>query len=42
MEENEKEDVKTDSADSNFGPMYMGKYITCPQYKREIVLEGVR
>lgn len=33
LEENEKyekEDVKTDSVDSNLGPMYMGKYITCP------------
>lgn len=41
LEETEKKDVKTDSVDSNFGPMYMGKYTTCPQYKKEIVLEGV-
>ena len=38
----EKEDVKTDSVDSNFGPMYMGKYITCPQCKNKLMLEGVR
>ena len=41
LEENEKyekEDVKTDGVDSNFGPMYMGKYITCPQCKNKIML----
>lgn len=42
LEENEKKDVKTDSVGSNFGPMYMGKYTTCPQYKKEIMLEAVR
>lgn len=41
LEENEKKDVKTDSVGSNFGPMYMGKYTTCPPYKKEIMLEGV-
>lgn len=38
----EKEDVKTDGVDSDFGPMYMGKYITCPQCKNKIVLEAIR
>ncbi len=38
----EKEDVKTDGVDSDFGLMHMGKYITCPQCKNKIMLEGVR
>lgn len=38
----EKEDVKTDGVDSEFGPIYMGKHITCPQCKNKIMLEGVR
>lgn len=38
----EKEDVKTDSVDSDFGPIYIDKHITCPQCKNKIMLEAVR
>lgn len=38
----EKEDVKTNSVDSDFGPIYIGKHITCPQCKNKIMLEAVR
>ena len=38
----EKEDVKTDSVDSDFRPIYIGKHITCPQCKNKIMLEAIR
>lgn len=38
----EKEDMKTDRVDTVFGPIYIGKHITCPQCKNKIMLEAVR